>query len=209
MYTPSPAVPRNAVDLRPRGLVDLRGGVRTPDALRYPPGAVVVVSGLPGSGKSTALRHWSTAAAVVDPRTTHLACEAVMPGWLPYALYRPWARLRHFRRQQRAARSGQHLLVHDCGSRPWIRRHLARTVHRQGRELHLVLLDVGPDEALTGQQARGRWAPRRVFARHQRGLRVLLRELDRLGPAAVPEADSVLLLDRTSREHLPRLTFEP
>jgi hypothetical protein len=208
VYTPSPAPARAEADLRPRGLVDLRGVADTPDTLRYPPGAVIVVSGLPGSGKSTALRRWSAAAAVIDPRTTHLACEAVMPDWLPYAAYRPWARLRHLRRLHRAASSGRHLLVHDCGSRPWMRRHLARTVQRQGRELHLVLLDVAPAEALTGQQERGRWAPRRVFARHHRGLQLLLRALATAGPAAVPEADSVLLLDRASRARLPRLVFE-
>ncbi|WP_407989784.1 AAA family ATPase [Kitasatospora sp. CMC57] len=190
-------------------MVDLRGDIPLPATLAYPPGAVVVVSGLPGSGKSTALHHWADAAPVIDPRTTHLACEAVMPAWLPYAVYRPWARLRHFHRLRTAARDGGHLLVHDCGSRSWLRGHLARLLRAQGRELHLVILDVGPTEALAGQHARGRWAPPRTFTRHDRGLAHLLRSLDTLGPAAAPEAASVTLFDRSSRDRLPRLVFEP
>ncbi|GAA3027970.1 hypothetical protein GCM10020000_00550 [Streptomyces olivoverticillatus] len=131
---------------------------------------MVVVSGLPGSGKSTLLRRLSRAVDTVDPRDAHEACEAVMPARLPYAVYRPWARLRHVNRLRQGVREGGPLLVHDCGSRAWMRRWLARSAGRQGRELHLVLLDVGAAEALAGQEARGRWASRRVFARHRQGL---------------------------------------
>ncbi|GHC67929.1 ATP/GTP-binding protein [Streptomyces cinnamoneus] len=227
----------------PRGLMDLRGRHEdVPAVLSYPPGAVVVVSGLPGSGKSTLLRRWSRAAAdgaapagpgrtpatpsAVDPRAVHVACEAVMPARLPYAVYRPWARLEHFRWLRAEVRGGGPLLVHDCGSRAWMRRWLARTAGRQGRELHLILLDVGAQEALAGQAARGRWASRRVFARHRRGLDRLLHALSEGSgprpvtpvpqpvesvpvPEAVAEAASVVLLDRTSRERVAALTFGP
>ncbi|MEV4443804.1 hypothetical protein AB0K09_33455 [Streptomyces sp. NPDC049577] len=115
-----------AMALRPRGLVDFRGRERAPALLSYPADAVVVVSGLPGSGKSTLLRRWSEAAAAVDPRDVHVACEAVMPARVPYAVYRPWARLEHFRWLRRGVRAGGPLLVHDCGSRRWMRRWLAR-----------------------------------------------------------------------------------
>ncbi len=237
--------PHGGLTLRPRGLVDLRGPGDVPARLSYPPGAVVVVSGLPGSGKSTLLRRWSEAASVVDPRTVHLACEAVMPARLPYAVYRPWARWKYFRWLRTAVRDGEALLVHDCGGRPWMRRWLARSAGRQGRELHLVLLDVGVAEALSGQRARGRWAPRRAFVRHRRGLDRLLGALSGLGaarlpapraatdeaddapsprpvrppkrpapsahPAAdpVPEAKSVVLLDRGSREQVTAVEFVP
>ncbi|WP_354637910.1 AAA family ATPase [Kitasatospora camelliae] len=193
--------------LRPRGLVDLRGHDGAPLHLGYPAGAVVVVSGLPGSGKSTLLRRWSTAATVVDPRATHLACEALMPAWLPYAAYRPWARTEHLRWTLSEARSGRPVLVHDCGSWSWMRRLLSRTARRDGRELHLVLLDVGPTEALAGQQARGRRARTHVFARHRRGLGRLLHALDRDGATALPEAASVLLLDARSRGRARTVEF--
>ncbi|MCL7491491.1 TGBp1 family protein [Streptomyces sp. MCA2] len=200
-----------------------------------------MVSGLPGSGKSTLLRRWSTAAAVIDPRVVHVACEAAMPARLPYAMYRPWARWRYFRWLRTAVRHGESLLVHDCGGRPWMRRWLARSAGRQGRELHLVVLDVGVTEALSGQEARGRWAPQRAFTRHSRGLDRLLGALSGPGaaqprapwtadeadapsaqaaglpdpaappasPAAgpVPEAISVVLLDRGSREQVAAVEF--
>ncbi|MGW2022091.1 AAA family ATPase [Streptomyces decoyicus] len=227
--------------LRPRGLVDLRGPGDIPARLSYPAGAVVVVSGLPGSGKSTLLRRWSAAAAVIDPRVVHVACEAAMPTRLPYAVYRPWARWRYFRWLRTAVRDGESLLVHDCGGRPWMRRWLARSAGRQGRELHLVVLDVGVTVALSGQEARGRWAPQRAFARHRRGLDRLLRALSGPGEAQphapwtadeadtssahsaglpvpparladpsagpVPEAISVVLLDRGSREQVAAVEF--
>ncbi|MFE2477985.1 AAA family ATPase [Streptomyces sp. NPDC059389] len=195
--------------MSPRGLVDLRGKGGGPVLMSYPAGAVVVVSGLPGSGKSTLLRRWSGAAPVVDPRVSHVACEAVMPAWLPYAVYRPWARLRHFRWLCAEARSGGPLLVHDCGSRSWMRRWLSWTAGRDGRELHVVLLDVGAAEALAGQESRARRAPRRVFARHRQGLGRLLETLRLHGPTAVRESVSVVLLDRVSRERMAAVEFTP
>ncbi|MEE1783716.1 AAA family ATPase [Streptomyces sp. SP17BM10] len=192
----------------PRGVVDLRGVDGTGFGVRYPAGAVVVVSGLPGAGKSTLLRRWSGAGAVpvVDPRAVHEACEAVMPAWLPYAVYRPWARLRHALLLRTSVRRGGPLLVHDCGSRAWMRRWLAREAGRRGRELHLVLLDVGAAAALDGQRARGRHASARVFARHRAGLARLSAALDH-GDPVVPEAASVLLLDAVSRSRAVDVRF--
>ncbi|WP_331767013.1 AAA family ATPase [Embleya sp. NBC_00896] len=195
--------------LRPRGLVDLRGHPHGPAVLGYPTGAVVVVSGLPGSGKSTLLRRWSGSATVIDPRTVHVEYQDRMPAWLPYAVYRPWVRLQHVRRLRAHVRGGGPVLVHDCGSRPWMRRWLARSAGRRHRELHLVLLAVDAVEALAGQEKRGRWVPGRVFARHRRGLAQLLLALSVQGGAVVPEAASVLLLDRTLRERVVALEFGP
>ncbi|MFI9076511.1 AAA family ATPase [Streptomyces sioyaensis] len=176
------------------GLLDLRGRTDTPPApsspftLAYPANAVVVVSGLPGSGKSTLLRRAPAQATVIDPRAVHVACEAVMPEWLPYGLYRPWARWKHIRWLHRELRGDRPLLVHDCGSRPWVRRWMAGAAGRRGRPLHLVLLDVSRAEALSGQESRGRRAPRRAFARHHRGLDRLLRRLSEAAAAGPPPA---------------------
>ncbi|MBV6699772.1 AAA family ATPase [Kitasatospora aureofaciens] len=198
----------------PHGVVDLRGAAGPAFTVRYPADAVVVVSGLPGAGKSTLLRRWSgQAVATVDPRAVHEACEAVMPASLPYAVYRPWARLEHARLLRTSVRRGGPLLVHDCGSRAWMRRRLAREAARQGRELHLVLLDVGPATALDGQRTRGRHAPPRTFARHRHGLDALLAALTRHvrsgAPTPVPEAASVLLLDAASRSRPEAVRFGP
>ncbi|AZM87270.1 MULTISPECIES: AAA family ATPase [Streptomyces] len=186
--------------IRPRGIVDLRGGADGDVRLSYPPNAAVVVAGLPGSGKSTLLRAWSPAAAVVDPRATRTAFESRMPAWLPYAVYRPWARLSHMRWMGSQMRLGHPLLIHDCGTRPWMRRWLAYTAHRGRRPLHMVVLDVGPQEALAGQHARRRLASPRVFTIHRRGLARLLARIARDGLPAGQGIGSVVLLDRRQRD---------
>ncbi|WP_424643953.1 AAA family ATPase [Embleya sp. AB8] len=201
---------RYDLPLRPRGLVDLRGQARGPAVLSYPDGAVVVVSGLPGSGKSTLLRRWSRSATVIDPRTAHVEYQDRMPEWLPYAVYRPWVRLQHLRRLRARVRGGGGpVLVHDCGSRPWLRRWLARTADRQHREVHLILLAVDPVVALEGQDQRGRRVPGKVFDRHRRKLAELLSALSVRGAEVAPEAASIVLLDRTLREHVLALDFGP
>ncbi|MGW6824406.1 AAA family ATPase [Streptomyces sp. NPDC055005] len=206
--------------LRPRGLVDLRGRDVGADRLSYPPGAVVVISGLPGSGKSTLLRTWSPGTLTVDPRDVREACRARVPVGLPYVVYRPWARFEYVRRLHEALGTGRPLLVHDCGSRPWIRRWLARSAARHGRELHVVMLAVSAADALAGQEARGRWAPARVFARHHRRLERLLLGLEaprrlpsRPGePVPVPhglaEAASLVVLDRALRGRFTSVDFD-
>ncbi|RKE17439.1 AAA family ATPase [Streptomyces sp. TLI_171] len=197
-------------ELAPSGLTDLRGHPGPPLTLRYPATAVVVVGGVPGSGKSTLLRRWDVArTAVVDPRTTRLACEAAMPDWLPYPAYRPAARLLHLLRTRAAfARPGP-LLVHDCGSRRWMRRALAHWARRHGRELHVVLLAVSASEALAGQHARARTTAPRTFHLHLRGTTRLLTALAQHGPTAFPAARSVVLADATTRERLTAVRFTP
>ncbi|MFF4329044.1 AAA family ATPase [Streptomyces sp. NPDC001591] len=199
---------RRAVrDIAPQGVVDLRGRTDTAIRLSYPRDAVVVIAGLPGSGKSTLLRAWSGSAAVLDPRGTRSACEALLPSWLPYAVYRPVARLHHLRTIRTRMRGSGPLLVHDCGSRAWLRRWLARSAAGAGRPAHMVLLDVGAQEALSGQRARRRLTSPRVFATHARGVAALLDGIERRGPAGVTGFTSVVLLDRRLRDTSPRARF--
>ncbi|MGW5343480.1 AAA family ATPase [Streptomyces sp. NPDC004050] len=191
----------------PCGVLDLRGAAGRDVRLSYPFDAAVVVCGLPGSGKSTLLRAWSGSACVVDPRVTRSSFEAWMPAWLPYALYRPAARLRHMCWLRRELRRGGPLLIHDCGSRSWMRWWLARTARGAGRPLHMVVLDVGSEEALSGQRARRRLASQRVFSLHQRGLARLLAQVDRGGLARVPGISSVVVFDRGQRDRITTVTF--
>ncbi|MGW0753362.1 AAA family ATPase [Streptomyces sp. NPDC002587] len=195
--------------IAPRGIVDLRGSGDREIELTYPSHAAVIVAGLPGSGKSTLLRAWSPAATVVDPRATRTAYEARMPVWLPYPVYRPWARLRHMRWTRSEIRRGQPLLIHDCGGRAWMRRWLAQAARGAERPLHMVLLDVGPQEALSGQRARRRPASRRAFATHQRGLTELLSRIEEDGLTTRMGIDSLVLLDRSLRDRVPSVRFGP
>ncbi|MEE1927383.1 AAA family ATPase [Streptomyces sp. TRM 70351] len=228
---PSPARPRGAPapppDAAPDGTPErapdrvLDGPARTcpppvrdlratgePPALCLAPGDRVVVSGLPGSGKSTLIQvltaRLGDAALPIDSQDVREHWERRLPGRLPYALYRPAVRVEHYLRLRRALRTGTSVVVHDCGNLPWVRRWLARDARRRGLRLHLVLLDVAPGVALAGQAERGRTVSRAAFARHRRAVERLLAELEagRL-PAG---CDAAVLLDRAAVDGLRRRT---
>jgi predicted kinase len=196
-------VPRPAPRAR-----DLRGTAFAVP-LRFPAGDRVVVSGLPGSGKSTLIDRTVTVGdrvRRVDSQDTRERWERRMPAVLPYGLYRPLVRLAHFAGLRRALRSGAGVVVHDCGTQGWVRRWLAADALRRGRHLHLVLLDVPPREALAGQADRGRRVSVYAFLRHRRAVRRLLADAQagRL-PAGCA---SVVLLDRRAAAALRGIVFE-
>jgi predicted kinase len=176
--------------------------------LRFPEGDRVVVSGLPGSGKSTLIgRTVPVAGGVhrVDSQDARERWRRRVPGWLPYPVYRPLVRLAHYAGLRRALRSGDSVVVHDCGAQGWVRRWVAADARRRGRAMHLILLDVRPDTALAGQEERGRRVSRYAFARHRRAVAALLADSERgrLPAGCV----SAVLLDRESAGALKALTF--
>lgn len=137
---------RELVDGHAPVVRDLRGrgrGPLGPFGLDFAPGDVVVVSGLPGSGKSTLIRRTARQHAI-DSQDTRDRWETVLPALLPYALYRPLVRAAHYAGLLRTLRAGGPVVVHDCGTQAWVRRWLAREARRRGSALHLVLLDVTP-----------------------------------------------------------------
>ncbi|MFD0350693.1 AAA family ATPase [Kitasatospora aburaviensis] len=156
--------------LRPRGLHDLRRAARggadaadgpadAPAALHYRADDLLVVSGLPGSGKSTLMRR-CIRAGLVDSQQVREEFAKRLPARLPYFVYRPLVRVAHYRRLRRAVLDGGPLAVHDCGALPWVRLWLTRAAARQGRRVHLILLDATVGEAREGQRARGQGSRR-------------------------------------------------
>ncbi|MFB8038849.1 AAA family ATPase [Streptomyces sp. NPDC056004] len=178
---------------------------RSPRGLRFAAGDVVVVSGLPGSGKSTLIRRAVTSAHAVDSQDTRDRWARVMPRLLPYALYRPLVRAAHYWGLWRVLRSGESAVVHDCGTQSWVRGWLARDARRRGRGLHLVLLDVTPQTAREGQRERGRGVSGYAFARHRRAVARLLRATE--AGLLPPGCASAVLLDREAAGRLGRIAF--
>ncbi|MFJ6017114.1 AAA family ATPase [Streptomyces sp. NPDC092952] len=202
--------PGDAVRAVPAGFApvvrDLRARAgRGPRGLRFAAGDVVVVSGLPGSGKSTLIRRVVTTAHAVDSQDVRDRWARVMPRLLPYALYRPLVRLDHYWGLWRLLRSGESAVVHDCGTQSWVRGWLARAARRRGRLLHLVLLDVDPRTAREGQRERGRGVSAYAFARHRRAVgRLLAATADGVLPAGCASA---VLLDREAAGRIGRIVF--
>ncbi|WP_369273542.1 AAA family ATPase [Streptomyces sp. R11] len=200
----APAVEAPGTRVAPvvRDLRDRSG--HSPHALLFAPEDLVVITGLPGSGKSTLMRR-TVNGARIDSQDTRDRWDARMPGFLPYAVYRPLVRLAHYAGLRRAMRSGEGVVVHDCGTQAWVRGWLAREARRRGGTVHLLLLDVDPDTALEGQRERGRGVSRYAFLRHRRAAAHLLRSVEK--GHLPPGCGSAVLIDRDAAGVLRRIGF--
>lgn len=201
---PWPAASGSVRVPRPDGLTDLRQepGVLV---LEYDADAILVVTGLPGAGKSTLMARCART-PLADSQTVRDRWAARLPDWVDYRFYRPLVRVQHYWRLRQALRADGPLVVHDSGAHRWVRAWLARTGGRQNRTVHLLVLSVDRDEALAGQAARGRWVTRYALARHVRASHALDR---RLAATGAPPAgfSSLVVIDRPCAARLREFRF--
>ncbi|MFC7895239.1 AAA family ATPase [Streptomyces sp. NPDC057381] len=202
---PAAPAPEACAELPAPVVRDLRDrDGRSPHALLFGPRDLVVITGLPGSGKSTLMER-TVRGRRIDSQDTRDRWDRRMPRFLPYALYRPLVRLAHYAALREALRSGEGVVVHDCGTQSWVRAWLAREARRRDGTLHLLLLDVDADEALAGQRERGRGVSRYAFLRHRAASTRLLRAVTE---GALPAGcTSAVLLDRAAADTLHRIAF--
>ena len=196
-----------AVITRPLGWCDFRD--RDVTELHYPPGALVLVAGLPGAGKSTLLaRLFSLDGREISPKVVdgvHVADSAHTRNWWAKrfpAMPRPLVRLSHFNRIYHRARRGIGLVTHTRGTRRLAIKLYISAARRAGREIHVILIDVPQEVALEGQHTRGRVITGHVFRGHVRRWDVLMRAREGVLGAQFAGARSVVVLDRAAVDHL-------
>lgn len=208
-----------ATVLVPTGVHDLRG--QAVDELRYPTSAAVIFAGVPGAGKSTALRMFFGATAQAEAPPTGPFGSIVLDshqarvrwrrrlGWLPYPLWRPLVHLAHYAGIRAALRDAHGpVVIHDCGTFGWSRRMIARWAGGHDRDLHVIMLDVPPPVAVAGQHARGRRVNGFFFTLHCRRWDRLITALH--APERPPGlgSSSVVIADRDTVNRLSRIAFQ-
>ncbi len=135
----------------------------------------VLLGGLPGAGKSTAMAELAGelgGVTVLDSETRRDAVSRRLPVGTAYRRYRPLVHALHQAaivwQVLRGPGRSQGLLVHDPSTRAGRRTMLARLARLRGWQPRLVFIDVEPEVALRGQHDRGRVVNASSFARHAR-----------------------------------------
>jgi predicted kinase len=184
--------------------------------LRFPTGSLVLVAGLPGAGKSTllerlyGLRGDETLPApvgdarVIDSRQARNWWGRYL-GPVPPRARVPLVHTTHIWRIARAVLQGHDVVAHTRGTWPHILPGFAWLARRRGAQVHLILIDVPPKLARTGQYERGRVLTAATFRRHCRRWQPVI---ERARGGEYPPAATVIVLDRAAADLLKAIRFE-
>ncbi|MER7010178.1 AAA family ATPase [Saccharopolyspora sp. NPDC000359] len=157
-----------------------------PPTVRVDRRSLVVLAGLPGAGKSTALAKLRSDAATstLDSEQVRARLREVLPDRLDYRYYRPLVHLAHRTRiAWYCLTEPGPVVAHEPATRATTRALLVAFGWLSGRQLVLVWLHADPRDALAGQQQRGRLIRGTSFQRHvQRSDRMYRRLLDGVVP---------------------------
>lgn len=183
--------------------------------LSYPPGSLVILTGLPGAGKTTLLRRLyglGTESAPVMAGTTVVIDSSQARqhwhgrlAWAPYAVRRVVVFVTHVNRIRRALAEGRAVVAHNRGCGAPVLRGFAWLARRHGASFHLLLLDAPAEDALAGQVARGRVVEPRAFARYRRRWESLLLRVSDGDPAP---ASGARVIDRAQAALLEAIVFD-
>jgi predicted kinase len=181
-----------------------------------PAARVVLVGGVPGAGKTTAIARVAAerpAVDALDPESFREVVRRRLPEGTDYAVYRPLVHILHTLRVLRVLLRGpvpgRTLVVHDPATRPRRRRLFARLARSRGWEPVLLYVDVPRVLAETGQVLRGRVVDPVSFAGHWSRWEALRSELTG-APDALDGArwSEVLVTDRERAAALLRKAVE-
>lgn len=166
----------------------------------HPAVDLIVVGGVPGAGKTTAITAATTGqpgVLVLDPERVHSRLRHALPAWVPYRAYRAIVHTAHtvavLGHLVRGPVSGRPLIVHDPGTRRRRRRLFLGLAELRGWRMALVYVDVDRAAARDGQFVRGRALRASTFDRHWDRWQSLR---DRLGESADPVAPPEFLVTR-------------
>ncbi len=163
---------------------------------------LVLIGGLPGAGKTRLLSRLlaSPGNGICGLDSEYVADRLQDAGVrLPYPLLRPLVHAWHRLTVRRVIRGpAPTVVVTDPLTSPRRRAALVDAGRRSGREVRVLLLDVPPETAVSGQVRRQRTVGDRSMARHDRGWRALRAEAG----GGVPGADCTVVLGRAEADRL-------
>ena len=151
---------------------------------------VVLVTGIPGAGKSVLINHAVSSPPwkVLDPdRFRNRLSPQLRRLPIPYPLFVLAVVVAIVRDPQ--------VVVESRGSNAWLRRLIAVCARARGRQAVLILLDAPSREAVAGQRSRGRVAPGPVMRWNATEWRRVLNAASS-GALATEGWSKVLVLDR-------------
>ena len=162
---------------------------------------LVLVGGVPGAGKSTAIRHATTDLSIraLDPEQLQDRIRNRLPTKIPYRTYRSLVHVVHTLRVffdlLRGPGSAPRLVVHDPGTRPRRRRLLVALARARGWRTTLLYIDVERGAARSGQWERGRVLDASAFDAHWRRWERLRSRLTGTESSG-PDDHEMILVDR-------------